>query len=138
MYFVTYILVPMLAGTLAVCGLLVAKRSDARARRVAPYRALIGVSLLVCGVLDLLELLDIVGGLNRTGKALFVGILVSQFGLGFLPALEWTDRYRPGGGEAGAALRNRLVSMEVPLGLLAIATALAMFLVRARIYVTIF
>ncbi len=138
MYELTYIVVPFLAGLLATFQRTVGPKLDVRSPRVVVYQMLLGGALLTCGALSLREFLSIARSLNTVGHVLFAIVLAARAGLGVLPWLDQLGSRTIRDEDRVITFRRRLGSLQAPLGILTILTAVAMLFVRLRIYFTIF
>ncbi len=138
MYELTYIVVPFLAGLLATFHRAVGPKLDVRSPRVVAYQMLLGSALLACGALSLREFLSIARSLNTVGHVLFAVILTARAGLGILPWLDQLGSRTIHDAGRVIPFRRRLGSLQAPLGILTILTAVAMLCVRLRIYFAIF
>lgn len=131
-------LVLVLGGILAISGLIVAKKPDAKQLidKLVPYQAMIGVALLVLGILNLLRWL----GNHLMTFPLFgltiLGMTVSSILLGFLFGMPQIAKWMPGEGAAeqkGMALSKKLAPYQVVLGIVGLVSALLMLLYRFSI-----
>lgn len=131
-------LVLVLGGILAISGLIVAKKPDAKQMidKLVPYQAMIGVALLVLGILNLLRWL----GNHLMTFPLFgltiLGMTVSSILLGFLFGMPQIAKWMPGEGAAeqkGMALSKKLAPYQVVLGIVGLVSALLMLLYRFSI-----
>lgn len=133
MFWITYILFSIAGGVAAAWGSRTARKSGQAPRQRPLVHGILGLGLIACGVHNALDLVDIAQELNTLGRVLFPLILVAQLGLGGLLAFAALGDRVPGDADARARLRAKLLPMQARLGLLAIATGVAMMLVRGRI-----
>ncbi len=138
MYWITYVLVPVVAGIVAVSGPVGAKRPEPSARRVVRHNGWIALAMLVCAVLNLLDFVDIMGELNGLGKVLFVTILGAQLGVGIVAGVEWLVRRVPRATGSTALLQRRLIEVEACFGVPSLATGVIMMLLRIGFFPPIF
>lgn len=132
----------LVGGVLALSGLIVSKRPDAKRviDQLVPFQALIGVGLLVLGVLNLLWCLGhgILGAIAHTAVfgLTFLSLAVTSILLGFLFGMPQIAKWAPGHAEAeqkGYELMAKLAPYQVVLGGVAIATGLLTLLYTAGI-----
>lgn len=139
MYAITYVLVPGVAGILAVRGRIGFPPRSVGARAVASLPGVVGALLLGSAILNAIDFIQVMRALNPAGWLLFGTILSTQIGLGILGILACLasaashPRVRD-----SASLQPALVRAERWLGATAVATALAMALVRGQIFISIF
>ena len=132
----------IVAGILAVSGLIVAKQPNAKELidKLVPYQAFIGVGLLALGVLSLLRWLG-----NHLPTMLsfapvfgmtIVSMIVTSIVLGFLLGMPQIAKWLPAGSAAsnkGMTASSKLAPYQVILGFLAIGTGLLMLLYQFHI-----
>lgn len=124
-------------GLLAVSGLIIAKKPDAKQLldKLLPYQAMIGVALLVLGVLSLLSWL---------GRHLFMWIsnvplygltalamIVCSILLGFMFGMPQIAKWMPGNNNAeqkGMELSAKLAPYQVILGLIGLGAGFLVLL----------
>jgi hypothetical protein len=135
-------LVLIAAGILAVSGLIVAKKPNAKELidKLVPYQAFIGVGLLILGVLNLLRwlgnhLFDLLRFAPMFG-ATILAMIVTSILLGFLFGMPQIAKWLPGDGAAeqkGMELSKKLAPFQVILGLVALVTGLLVLLYQLHI-----
>ncbi|HEY0195854.1 MAG TPA: hypothetical protein VGC42_32290 [Kofleriaceae bacterium] len=132
----------IVGGVLALSGLIVAKRPDARRLidQLVPYQAIIGVALLAFGVINLLRALS--GGVlaliphNAVLGVTILSLGVTSILLGFLFGMPQLAKWTPGNAAAeqkGLELMAKLAPYQVVLGGIAIATGVLVLLYRVGI-----
>ena len=135
-------LVLIVGGNLAVSGLIVAKKPDAKELidKLVPYQAIIGIALLALGIVNLVRwlgnhvftLLSVAPLFGLTVLAMiFTSIL-----LGFMFGMPQIAKWLPGEGGAeqkGMELSKKLAPYQVIIGLIGLASALLMLLYRFSI-----
>lgn len=135
-------LVLIVGGILAVSGLIVAKKPDAKELidKLVPYQAIIGIALLALGIVNLVRwlgnhvftLLSVAPVFGLTVLAMiFTSIL-----LGFMFGMPQIAKWLPGDGAAeqkGMELSKKLAPYQVIIGLIGLAAALLMLLYRFSI-----
>ena len=135
-------LVLIVGGILAVSGLIVAKKPDAKdlIDKLVPYQAIIGIALLALGIVNLVRwlgnhvftLLSVAPLFGLTVLAMiFTSIL-----LGFMFGMPQIAKWLPGEGGAeqkGMELSKKLAPYQVIIGLIGLASALLMLLYRFSI-----
>lgn len=135
-------LVLIAGGILAVSGLIVAKKPDAKQLidKLVPYQAIIGVVLLVFGVINLLRalgnhLISMVGHFPLLGLTI-LGMTVTSILLGFMFGMPQIAKWIPGEGAAeqkGLLLSQRLAPFQVMIGIIGLVSALLWWLYRLGI-----
>jgi uncharacterized membrane protein YgdD (TMEM256/DUF423 family) len=135
-------LVLIAGGILAVSSLIVAKKPDARKLidKLVPYKAMIGVALLVLGILNLIRaltnhLLDILRVVPLFGLTC-LAMCVTSILLGLLFGMPQIAKWLPGEGAAeqkGMELSRTLAPYQILIGLVGLVAALLMILYRLRI-----
>jgi hypothetical protein len=123
-------------GILAVSGLILAKKPDAKALidKLVPYRASIGVALLALGTFNLLRSLgfDLIKLTPLYGLA-WLAMIITSILLGFLFGMPQIAKWIPDQGAAeqkGMQLMKQLAPFHVMLGLVGIGSALIVLLYR--------
>jgi hypothetical protein len=119
-------------GILAVSSLIVAKKPDAQKLidKLVPYQAVIGIALLAFGIVNLLRLLDHLGGLLRAYPMFAMTLLalcVTSILLGFMFGMPQISKWIPGENAAeqkGMELSKKLAPYQVIIGLIGLASAL--------------
>lgn len=130
------VLLLILAGILAVSGLIVAKKPNAKELidKLVPYQAFIGVALLVFGLYNLIRSFGWFGAFFKS----FVGIvalavIVTSILLGFMFGMPQIAKWLPGEGGAeqkGMELSKKLAPYQVVIGIVGIVSALLWILYR--------
>ena len=135
-------LVLIVGGILAVSGLIVAKKPDAKELidKLVPYQAIIGIALLALGIVNLVRWLG--NGLFTLMKIapLFgltvLGMIVTSILLGFMFGMPQIAKWLPGEGAAeqkGMELSKKLAPYQVVIGIIGLVSALLMLLYRFSI-----
>lgn len=129
-------------GILAVSGLIVAKKPDAKRliNRLVPYQALIGVALLGLGTVHLLWWLGhgLLGLLTRAPLfgVTILALTVTSILLGILFGMPQIAKWMPGQGaveKKGMKLSKQLAPFQVIIGLIGLGAALLALLYHFRI-----
>src|ERR1041385_4098645 len=120
-------LVLIVGGILAISGLIVAKKPDAKQLidKLVPYQAIIGVVLLVFGVVNLLRwlghhLISLISHLPLFGLTL-LAMTVTSILLGFMFGMPQIAKWMPGEGAAeqkGLALSQKLAPYQTLIGII--------------------
>jgi hypothetical protein len=133
------ILLLILAGILAISGLIVAKKPNARELidKLLPFQALIGVVLLAFGLVNLLRSLSGISYMFRTfpGIVTFL-VLVTSILLGFMFGMPQIAKWLPGNSAAeqkGQQLTAKLAPYQVIIGLVGLGAAALSLLYYLRI-----
>lgn len=129
-------------GILAVSGLIIAKKPDAKQviDKLVPYKALIGVAMLALGVVHLLwwfgnHLLMFLSNVPLFGLTI-LGMTVTSILLGFLFGMPQIAKWMPGEGDTekkAMELSRRLAPFQVILGIVGLVSALLALLYRLHI-----
>ncbi len=132
----------LVGGILALSGLIVAKRPDAKRLidQLVPFQALIGVGLLALGVINLLRLLgshifSVISHMAVFGVTM-LSLAVTSILLGFLFGMPQIAKWAPGNAAAeqkGLELMAKLAPYQVVLGGVAVATSLLVLLYSSGI-----
>ena len=132
-------LVLIVGGILAVSGLIVAKKPDAKQLldKLMPYQAIIGVVLLALGVLNLLRwlgnhLFAMISAVPLFGFTI-LAMIVTSILLGFMFGMPQIAKWMPGDGGAeqkGMELSKKLAPFQVIIGLIGILAGFLMLLYR--------
>ena len=131
----------IVGGILAISGLIVTKKPDAKAMidKLVPYQAVIGVALLAVGLVNLLRTLSVLFPLIKNfplyGFA-WLGVLVTSILLGFMFGMPQIAKWMPGDGGAeakGMELSRKLAPYQVIIGLIGLGAALIYLLYYLRI-----
>jgi hypothetical protein len=130
------VLLLILAGILAISGLIIAKKPDARELidKLVPFQALIGIVLLALGLLNLIRALPHLATLFTT----FVGIvafavIATSILLGFMFGMPQIAKWIPGESAAeqkGRELTQKLAPYQVIIGFVGIGSAVLWLLYR--------
>ncbi len=129
----------ILGGILAISGLIVAKKPDAKELldKLMPYQAMIGVALLVVGVLNLLRALGnhlfaVISAIPLYGLGV-LAMIVTSIVLGFMFGMPQIAKWMPGNKNAeqkGMELSAKLAPYQVFIGLAGIVAGLVVLLYR--------
>jgi hypothetical protein len=129
-------------GILAVSGLIVAKRPDAKRLigKLVPYQAVIGVALLGLGTVNLLWWLGhgLLGLLTRAPLfgVTILALTVTSILLGILFGMAQIATWMPGQGaveKRGMKLARQIAPFQVIIGLIGLGAALLALLYHFRI-----
>lgn len=120
----------IVAGALAAASLIVQKQPNAREAiaKLVPFQGIIGIVLLLWGLWQLIEILQVFGLLMRfapiTALAYLASVLVA-IGLGILLGYSLIQQYvlskNADASRSGEAVRAKLTGVQVPLGIAGIA-----------------
>lgn len=132
--FVINALLLIVGGVLALSGIIVAKRPDAKQYidKLVPYQAMIGVALLVLGVLNLLVwlghgLITLLRAIPMYGlSALAVCLASMALGLLFgMPQLQkWNAGKHPAAEQRAAELMAKIAPFQVIIGGIGVVASL--------------
>jgi hypothetical protein len=132
-------LVLIVGGILAISGLIVARKPDAKQLidKLVPYQAIIGVVLLVFGVLNLLRflgnhLIDLIRIAPLLGLTL-LAMAVTSILLGFMFGMPQIAKWMPGEGAAeqkGLALSQKLAPYQTLIGIIGLIAGFLAVLYR--------
>jgi uncharacterized membrane protein len=119
------VLLLIVGGILALSGLIVAKQPNAKDMidKLVPYKAIIGVALLVLGVLNLLRTLGVLFTWIRVSPLWglsWLAVIVASVLLGFMFGMPQIAKWMPGNAAAeqkGIELTNKLAPYQVMIGL---------------------
>jgi hypothetical protein len=132
----------IVGGILAVSGLIVAKRPDAKRLigKLVPYQAVIGVALLGLGTVNLLWWLGhgLLGLLTRAPLfgVTILALTVTSILLGILFGMARIATWMPGQGaveKRGMKLARQIAPFQVIIGLIGLGAALLALLYHFRI-----
>jgi hypothetical protein len=132
MWIVT-ILIMLAGGSLAASNLLIAKKPNARELidKLIPFKGIVGILLLVWGVVDLVSLVRVGSALASFYGVLFLLVVVTELGLGFLLGYDLLSKHvfsRNAAAQAkGEQLRTKIMAYQTPLGMAAIGLAVFFF-----------
>lgn len=133
----SYALGTIVGGVIAASGLIISRRPDAQEwiDKITPYQGWLGMGLFTYGLYWLVTfILPNFGSFTAfpVRLAILVTMLVSGIGVGFLLGFGLITKYalsRNASAEArGKALRKQLVSIQAPLGLVAIVSGVLSFI----------
>ncbi len=133
-------LLVIVGGILAISGLIVAKKPDAKQLldKLTPFQAVIGIALLAFGLFNLLRsfgtpsIFDIIKIAPLLGLATLAMIVCSVL-LGFMFGMPQIAKWIPGDSPAeqkGMELSKKLAPFQVIFGLIGIGATLIYFLYR--------
>lgn len=131
----------ILGGILAISGLIIAKKPDAKALidKLSPYQALIGVAMLATGLWWVLRfggaLMDVFK-VNLLFAAAVWGVIATSILLGALFGMPQIAKWIPGDSPAeqkALELSKKVAPFQVLLGLIGLASALFYLLFRFNI-----
>jgi hypothetical protein len=136
MEWIYYVIAPIVGGIIAASGFIAAKAPDAQRviNKLLPYKAFIGVGLLVLGVLNLIANIGDLGTAFKVDFLLGFTILLTiaaELLLGFLLGMPQIAKWIPGDSPAeqkAVDTQKKLVKFEVPIGVIGIAAGVLMFL----------
>jgi hypothetical protein len=122
-------LIPIAGGVLASSGFIISRKPDAKVLidRLVPYMGWIGVVMFGWGVWELIGCLTHLSILaSRPAHwAFWLATGLSDFAVGFLLGFGLISKYAMNRNETvkakGQALRQKLVKIQAPLGLFAVA-----------------
>lgn len=126
-WWIKFVIAPIVAGLVAASGFIAKKAPDAQGaiNKLLPYKAFIGVAVLVIGVWTLIDIVPHIGGVFKTfmGFVLFV-VVVCEVLLGLLLGMPQIVKWIPGDSapeQKALELSKKLVPYEVMIGFIAIA-----------------
>jgi hypothetical protein len=137
----TYIFIILLfsGGTLALSGLIVAKKPDAKQiiDKLVPFQAIIGVGLLVLAIYFLVKMgpvnmIRVLKVMPVPGIAM-IGAVLSGIGLGFFFGMPQIAKWAPGQSSAevkALELSQRLAPYTAIVGIVAVASGALMLLME--------
>jgi hypothetical protein len=132
----------LLGGILAVSGLIISKRPQAKETldKLVPFQGLIGVVLLAWGVIDLIRWLsnDLTGFLNfwALGGGILIVAVLSEIFLGFLLGMPMIAKQMPGTSTAerkAMEMQEKIAGFSVMLGGIGIAAAIGLLMIQLGI-----
>lgn len=135
------VIVLILGGVLAISGLIVAKKPDAKQLidKLSPYQALIGVGLVALGVINFLRIVGYLTDMfhvNLLLGAVWLCVIGCSVLLGALFGMPQITKWIPGNSTAeqkALELTQKLAPYQVVLGLVGVASSLIYFLYRFHI-----
>jgi hypothetical protein len=131
----------LLGGVLAISGLIIAKKPDAKAMidKLTPYQALIGVAMVFLGVINFVRILPYLTDVFKV-NLLFAAATLSMIGvsvvLGALFGMPQIAKMIPGDSSAeqkALDLAQKVAPFQVLLGLIGIAASLLFLLYRYNV-----
>ena len=126
----------ILAGIMAISGLIVAKKPNAKELldKLVPYQAFIGIALLAIGLYHFIRSLRFLGAMVSTFPGIvWLAVIVCSILLGFMFGMPQIAKWMPGEGGAeqkGMELAKKLAPYQVVLGLVGIGAGLLALLYR--------
>ncbi len=137
-----HIILLLAGGVLAISGLIVAKKPDAKAMldKLVPFQAFIGVALLAIGLIRLIQVgplmvFRLVSALPLLGIAL-IGATYGAVLLGFLFGMPQIAKWIPGESSAeqkASELSKKLAPFQVVLGLVCLGSGVLLLLYQLGI-----
>ena len=134
----SYALGTIIGGLIAASGLIIARRPDAQEwlDKVTPYQGWLGFGLFAWGLYWLITfILPNIGAFTSVPLqfAVILTVLFSGIGVGFLLGFGLLSKYalsKNATAEAkGQALRQKLVLVQAPLGLVAVASGVLSYVI---------
>lgn len=131
----------IVGGILAISGLIISKRPDAKAMidKLTPYQAFIGVAMLACGIWWLLKWMGFLTDALRLkplfGASLW-GVILCSILLGFLFGMPQIAKWIPGESAAetkASDFAKKVAPYQVILGLIGLGSSLLYLLYRFTI-----
>jgi hypothetical protein len=131
----------LLGGVLAISGLIIAKKPDAKALidKLSPYQALIGVAMVLLGIINFLRVLPWLKNVfqvNLLLAAAILSMLAVSVVLGALFGMPQITKWIPGDSPAeqkALELAQKVAPFQVLLGLIGIAASVVFLLYRLNI-----
>jgi hypothetical protein len=129
----------ILGGILAVSGLIVAKKPDAKALidKLMPFQAIISVLLLIFGVWDLIQALRVhlfsMFGVAPVLAIVMVAYIVSSILLGLMFGMPMVAKLSPSGAAKGAEMGKKMAPYQTLIGIVGIISGLLAILFVAGI-----
>ncbi|MBP6631140.1 MAG: hypothetical protein KBG28_07590 [Kofleriaceae bacterium] len=136
--FYLHILLLLAGGIIAISGLIIAKKPEAKAMldNLLPFQGFIGVGLLVFGVLGLIVNLGDLSAILKFWPlfgAIFIIAMVTEILLGFFLGMPQIAKWIPGQSPAeqkAMEMHQKLAPLSVLLGVVALGTAALMLLIK--------
>lgn len=131
----------LLGGVLAISGLIIAKKPDAKAMidKLSPYQALIGVVMVFLGVINFVRILPYLTDVFKV-NLLFAAATLAMLGvsvlLGALFGMPQIAKWIPGDSPAeqkAMELAQKVAPFQVLLGLIGIAASFLFLLYRYNV-----
>ncbi|MBA3462086.1 MAG: hypothetical protein H0T46_19155 [Deltaproteobacteria bacterium] len=122
----------ILGGILAISGLIVAKKPDAKELigKLQPFQAIIGIALLVFGVLNLMDAIRLLGVVSLAPVLVLstVGGVFASILLGILFGMPMIAKLSASGAAKGEELGRKLAPIQTIVGIVALVCGLVMLL----------
>lgn len=122
----------ILGGILAISGLIVAKKPDAKEliAKLQPFQAIIGIALLIFGVLNLMDAIRLLGMVSLAPVLVLstVGGVFSALLLGILFGMPMLAKLSASGAAKGEELGRKLAPIQTIVGIIAIVCGLILLL----------
>lgn len=136
MYWFSYIIAPIIGGLIAASSFIVKKAPNAQnaINRLLPYKAFVGVGLLVLGVWNAIDVLPHLGATFKASALVGLTVVIvvaAELLLGFLLGMPQVAKWIPGDSapeQKAVQLSGKLVPVEVPIGFLGIAAGALMMM----------
>ena len=133
-------LVGILGGILAISGLILTKKPDAKKYidRLTPYQALIGVGMIALGVINFLRALGHIGAMLKVGMfgLGWLALVVTSILLGALFGMPQIAKWIPGESSAeqkAVELSKKVAPYQVMLGIILVIASLITMLYMFKI-----
>jgi hypothetical protein len=134
--FWVHVLAVLAAGILAISGLILAKKPNAKEifDKVIPYQGFLGVGLLVLGILDLVSNLKLFLDVLKVAPLhgiVAIAFVLSEVLLGFLFGMPLIAKWIPGDGPAeqrAVAMQKRVAGFSTLIGVIGIVTSVLFIL----------
>jgi hypothetical protein len=134
-------LLVIVGGTLAISGLIIANKPDAKQLidKLVPFQALIGVAMIAFGVINLVRLLAYLTDLFRLNAMFALAVwcmLGTSIALGALFGMPQIVKWIPGESSAeqkALQLTQKVAPFQVILGLVALASSVLYLLYRFNV-----
>jgi hypothetical protein len=130
----------ILGSVLALSGIIVAKKPDAKAMidRLVPYQAVIGVAMIVLGVINFVRLLPSLADMmkaNLLQNAAVLTVIGASVLLGALFGMPQIAKLIPDptANQKAVQISQRVAPYQVLLGLIGLAASLVYFLYRFKL-----
>ena len=131
----------VLGSIVALSGLIVARRPDAKAviDQLTPYQALIGIALVVLAIVNFVRLLPRLSDMFHTSNLLFNAAMLAVLGCSFLLGAMFGMPQiaklvpEPQASQKAIELGQRLAPYQVMLGLIGLASSLVYVLYRLHV-----
>ncbi len=133
-----YAIATIIGGIIAASGFIISKRPDAKEwiDKITPYQGWLGIGLVAWGLYWLVGfVLPNFGAFTSVPLqlAVIMTVLISGIGVGFLLGFGLITQYVLSKNETaaakGAALRQKLMTIQAPLGLVAIVSGILSYVV---------